>query len=173
MKQINCQCNISFHHAPVYVCRVETLDALRLSNEYTTGGAEHALPARGAHHGDAYSNLPKPSRPRGRSQPHRKRHCAAGREHGASGKLNCRFPRARARSKLTGEPFSVGLGREEGLKSLVRENSFSVTSSTRGCSGVRSCTAVVVSLGILPYIDYLDTFYQGVQLSLLAFIVRS
>ena len=35
------------------------------------------------------------------------------------------------------------------------------------------CTAVVVSLGILPYTEWLDTFCQGVQLSLLAFLVSS
>ena len=34
-------------------------------------------------------------------------------------------------------------------------------------------TGVVVSLGILPYIEWLDTYCQGVQLSLLAFLVSS
>ena len=35
------------------------------------------------------------------------------------------------------------------------------------------CTAVVLSLGILSHIERLDTFCQGVQLSLLAFLVSS
>ena len=41
-------------------------------------------------------------------------------------------------------------------------------------TGQKSCTAVVVSMSILPYIEkWLDTFCQGVQLPLLAFLVSS
>ena len=35
------------------------------------------------------------------------------------------------------------------------------------------CTAVVVSLGILSFIEWLDTFYKGVPLSLLTLLVSS
>ena len=45
--------------------------------------------------------------------------------------------------------------------------------ATETCIGVCLCTVVVVSLGILPYIKRLDTFCQGVQLPLLAFLVSS
>ena len=68
------------------------------------------------------------------------------------------------------------MGRErEVVKKQLETDQVTAAKNILGCSSTTSntvCTAAVVSSGILPHIEGFDTFSQGVQLPLLAFLVR-